>query len=332
MKYSVIIPAYNAKATIRRCLDSIVISLPEDSELILVDDGSNDGTEVICKEYAMQYPGIKFFSKPNGGVSSARNLGLDKASGDYVLFVDADDAVVINYFDRLNDALADSPDMLLFAKKLMGDPRCCIKKQGNGKSFSETLRTTRVLSRCFRRQELNLITTKAFRRDIIEENRNRFDERLDIGEDKVFAFAFALHCSKIKKIPDSLYLLSIDRSDSLSRKKRDNLCESVILEHRIMSDLPEAAELTDKCRKLYREALCYSFYRSAYTVSAKVGNYDFTPVVRRGKVRKILEVYSRENYYKPNELSCKCIAAPVKGTNAFFVDKTVNCFLKRGER
>ena len=332
MKYSIIIPAYNAERTLPRCLDSIVGQLPSDAELILIDDGSNDGTGEICRTYAVRNSRIRFLTKPNGGVSSARNMGLDYAAGEYVLFVDSDDAVSEAYFERLNAALRDSPDLLLFSKQLIDEADRRHVKQESFAHRSEVRQTDRNLSRCFRRQELNLITTKAFRRDIIEANRLRFDERLDIGEDKVFAFAFTLFSSRVIKIMDPLYYLSVDGQESLSRKKRDDLCESVLLEHRIMSDMLESADVSEKRRKLFRNALYYSFYRSAYTVSGELRKYDYSSSERRTGIREILESYSNEEGYAPKEPYCRFISIPIRKKQAYLVDAAMKFFYKRGER
>ena len=330
MKYSVIIPAYNSEITLRRCLDSLIDQIPAEAEILLVNDGSSDGTEKLLISYAERCHGIKLFSKSNGGVSSARNMGLDNASGDYVLFIDADDAVREDYFLRIDEALTDNPDMLLFSKQLLGDTNRCIVQSNRETEYNGRLQACRFLSNCMRKQELNLITTKAFRRDIIETNHLRFDERLDIGEDKVFAFAFSLNAERIKRIPDNLYYLSMDGRDSLSRKKRDSLCESVLLEHRIMTDLLNESKLSDKCRKLYSEAICYSFYRSAYTVSGELRKYDYSAEERRSRIRGILESYSGETGYDPKELYCRFISLPIRKKQADLVDFAMRFFYKRG--
>ena len=106
MRYSVIIPVYNAEATLSRCLDSLVSQQFFDYELLLINDGSADGSDAICREYAAAYPKIRYFTKENGGVSSARNLGLSQAHGEYVLFVDSDDYVAKDYFAVISETLA----------------------------------------------------------------------------------------------------------------------------------------------------------------------------------------------------------------------------------
>ena len=98
MKYSVIIPAYQAENTIARCLDSLLAGIRNDAEILIVNDGSNDRTEEICLDYASRYPRIRYFLQEHRGVSAARNLALDHACGEYIMFVDSDDYVFGEYF------------------------------------------------------------------------------------------------------------------------------------------------------------------------------------------------------------------------------------------
>lgn len=88
---SIIIPAYNAEQTILRCVQSVLVQTYENWELIFVDDGSKDGTLSLCRSFTDER--IKVLHKENGGVSSARNMGLDAASGEYITFIDSDDTV-----------------------------------------------------------------------------------------------------------------------------------------------------------------------------------------------------------------------------------------------
>ena len=94
---SVIVPVYNVENYLPRCVDSILSQSFTDFELILVDDGSPDNSGKICDEYAEKDNRVRVFHKPNGGVSSARNLGLDNALGEFVTFIDSDDYVGREY-------------------------------------------------------------------------------------------------------------------------------------------------------------------------------------------------------------------------------------------
>ena len=88
---SVIVPVYQAEKLIHDCVESVLRQTFQDWELLLIDDGSRDTSPAICDEYASRNDRIRVFHKPNGGVSSARNLGLLEARGDYIAFLDADD-------------------------------------------------------------------------------------------------------------------------------------------------------------------------------------------------------------------------------------------------
>ena len=90
---SVNIPVYNTEKYLHRCIDSVLAQTYQDLELLLIDDGSKDSSGAICDEYAAQDARVKVFHKENGGVSSARNVGLDHAQGEWITFVDSDDYI-----------------------------------------------------------------------------------------------------------------------------------------------------------------------------------------------------------------------------------------------
>ena len=98
---SVIVPVFNREKTIRRCIDSILTQTHGDLELILVDDGSQDGTGLICDHYGRVDSRVRVFHNINHGVSYSRNYGLDHATGEYVIFVDSDDYINTSYIEHL---------------------------------------------------------------------------------------------------------------------------------------------------------------------------------------------------------------------------------------
>lgn len=116
IKLSVIIPAYNAEKTMRRCLDSILKSIQQAAvEIICIDDGSNDATWNVLRWYASQFSCIHVFHKENGGVGSARNAGLAKATGNYITWIDADDYVTPDWYASIHEKLQQyQPDCLFF--------------------------------------------------------------------------------------------------------------------------------------------------------------------------------------------------------------------------
>ncbi|MEI6578764.1 MAG: glycosyltransferase family 2 protein [Eubacteriales bacterium] len=107
---SVIIPIYNVEPYLRRCVDSVLVQTLSELEIILVDDGSPDGCPSICDEYAGRDSRIKVLHKINGGLSSARNAGLDAATGDFIAFVDSDDYIAPEMVKKLLNALQEEEE------------------------------------------------------------------------------------------------------------------------------------------------------------------------------------------------------------------------------
>ena len=113
---TIIIPCYKAAATLRRAVDSTLCGAPADTRLLLVDDGSPDSTGTLCDELASADPRITALHRANGGAGAARSTGLDAATGDWVLFLDADDELLPGLWDELAalDDTAQKADLLLF--------------------------------------------------------------------------------------------------------------------------------------------------------------------------------------------------------------------------
>ena len=107
-KISVIVPVYNTEKYLHRCIDSILSQTFTDFELLLINDGSKDGSGAICDEYAAKDNRVRVFHKENCGVSSARNLGLDNVQGEWVLFVDSDDWMELTMLAKMYHAAIEN--------------------------------------------------------------------------------------------------------------------------------------------------------------------------------------------------------------------------------
>lgn len=171
---SVIVPVYNVRDYLRRCIESVLMQEEKDFELLLVDDGSTDGSEKICDEYASKDERVRVFHKANGGVSSARNVGLDNARGVWVAFVDADDEVTADYLtvpQRLQEA-----DVIV---------KGFIVRNGTSENHREVapieLHGRKEIDRWFIRNRNNALWDKLIKREIIGDD--RFDTNISIGED-----------------------------------------------------------------------------------------------------------------------------------------------------
>ena len=113
---SIIIPVYNVEKYIEKCLKSILLQTYENIEIILIDDGSIDSSGRICDYYSSKYKKIKTFHKENGGLADARNYGLDKASGNYVCFIDSDDFINQNMIKELYSSLKRNKTQIVACK------------------------------------------------------------------------------------------------------------------------------------------------------------------------------------------------------------------------
>lgn len=123
MKFSIILPCFNSKSYINKCVDSILSQSFSDYELIVIDDGSTDGTSQILDEYASTYPHIHVHHFSNAGVSIARKRGISLATGEYSIFVDSDDTIEPNHLENLNAGIIkhNHPDIIRCQVNLIND-------------------------------------------------------------------------------------------------------------------------------------------------------------------------------------------------------------------
>lgn len=111
-KLSIIIPIYNREHVLSHCLESVRNISFQDYEVLMIDDGSTDGSSLLCKTFEQQDKRFHYFYKENGGVSSARNLGIKKAQGIWITFIDSDDIVLREHFSILSNSKIDSRDLV----------------------------------------------------------------------------------------------------------------------------------------------------------------------------------------------------------------------------
>lgn len=201
-RISIIIPAYNASRTIERCLGSIMPQ-SKDCEVIVIDDGSSDNTYELCSNVSDNYSNFSILKQNRGGVSAARNLGIEKASGEYIMFVDADDVVekdslpqIIKYLDNTDF----NPDFVMFGMRsvTMGGDTFIIKEF----EYSEI----DDVKKFYRELNYNSLAYGApwgrlFRRKTILDNSVRFDMKFKRHQDVVFNTHFAPYCKRILTLP-----------------------------------------------------------------------------------------------------------------------------------
>ncbi len=199
---SVIIPAYNSEAFIGGCIESVLNGTYKNTEIIVVNDGSADNTAKICDEYATRYSNIKVIHSENGGVSSARNKGIDVASGDYITFVDVDDKLTEDAIEVLvNTSEKTSADITAAKIFRININEPLVKKV----SSNEVALLTDPVE-IIKKSVDNLYQTvcaKLFRRDFIENT--RFVVGKKINEDTFFNFQCLLKAKSVAVVDNYIY-------------------------------------------------------------------------------------------------------------------------------
>lgn len=206
---SIIIPIYNTEQYLRSCLDSVLTQQMGDFEVLLINDGSRDNSLNICNEYAMRDCRVRVFDKPNGGVSSARNLGLDNAIGEYIMFIDADDRLVPNALEMF---LPYTPDYDFVRMNVM-------VLNADGSTQKLHLVATQNKKEAMDLSISNSIIvgpiSALFRRSLFEDHNIRFDTKLQIGEDWIVSTQLLYHAKSFIFLPEKVAYI-YDKSNEAS--------------------------------------------------------------------------------------------------------------------
>ncbi|RKM54307.1 glycosyltransferase family 2 protein [Butyrivibrio sp. X503] len=227
---SIIIPVYQAKDTLRECVLSCLNQKEVNAsefEVILIDDGSTDGSDKICDELASEYEGKVFaYHIKNGGVSNARNLGIEKATGRYIAFVDADDKVLDEYLENMLRVLDDSTVLVDEIGSDIGTGKI------SGYQYLENYLITGN----------SHVWGKLFLRKAISEENIRFKDGLTIGEDLLFLMDIALSQAKehtIKCIDKADYIYTDNENGAMKTAFKESFLDQLtcwkLAEERLIS-------------------------------------------------------------------------------------------------
>ena len=271
---SVIIPVYNAGTTVVRAVHSILVQEYEPVEIIIVDDGSTDDSPLLCDDLASLDERVRVIHKENGGVSSARNAGLDAASGEYVMFLDADDAV---RYGALASMYRSGWDLIAggFAK-VSGQSVLESYKPAGEEEFRNANEICRFLDTVIAKKHsylLNSACFKLFRLSLIREQGLRFDEILRYGEDKMFVFSYLSCAEKIRTVPEIVY-------------------DYILQPGSLSADLTSDSHLDQIFRLLERYKPVLAALGERYAASGRVRELYHTDFVGR-YVCRILTVFAR---------------------------------------
>ena len=219
---TIVVPVYKSEKTLAGCLDSLLAQTYSDIEVICVIDGSPDSCGEICDEYAAKDSRVKSIKRENGGVSSARNRGIEEAKGEYLMFVDSDDTVSPDYCEKMWNAHVETgADLIIcgFHHWYVGRD---VPKVPSNPGVYDTKAYAEDFLKLYQGGFLNMPWNKLFKKDAA----GRFDTSLSLGEDLLFNMNYLEKCEKVAVISDALiHYIQEEKGNTLSTKKRDNKLE-----------------------------------------------------------------------------------------------------------
>ena len=248
---SLIVPVYNMEAYLDRCMDTLLPQTCRDFEILLIDDGSRDKSAAMCDDYAAQFPElIRVVHKPNGGLSSARNAGIDAAKGEFIVFPDPDDWVTPDYISKFLTLQREFDADLVCTGYFVTDGSCSNAVCSDIAPAALTAAEAR--ERLLLAPAMNgFAWNKLYRLSIIRANNLRFASDVGTTEDLEFAYRYLSHANRVCHAPCEHTYFYFQRPgaathSSFARRKLDNLNTYL----RLMTD--ESAVL----RKAARDEAC----------------------------------------------------------------------------
>lgn len=250
MLISIIVPVYNGEKKIIKCLESLHRLKESDIEFIVVNDGSTDKTSSICDEYMKMDSRFRLINKENGGVSSARNVGITKSIGKYIGFIDADDELTAEYDEILEIIKRIDSDFFAFEH--------CVQTSGRMEKRVRSLfevgkNEPESLYRNFLSGIMNCVWNNIYSAAVIKDNQICFPQNMNMGEDSEFNAQYIQNCTSVYFINIVGYIYYVDDMESASNSNR--LC--------YLNDFMRIYEKYDEIKKVYGHKE-YSFYCPYY--------------------------------------------------------------------
>lgn len=282
-KLSIIIPIYNCEKYIGKCVDSLLKQKYDDFEIILVDDGSTDGSTRICEDYSNHYKKVIFIHKENGGVSSARNAGLKKAHGKYIGFIDADDFVSSDmFFKMICEIEKNNCDMAICGYYVVKNNEKIFKDWE--KNVPHVLSKEEFLYYLSGKFYRGFVWNKLYKKSLIKSL--TFDESISICEDMLFNVNYGKNVNKVVFLKEKLYNYVIRCGSAVNSKYSEKCLTEIKSYKKIISLLYDCEE------KVYI-GFCEAALETALKIKLKtIGNNISTDE------KKIINDFIDENYIK----------------------------------
>ncbi len=291
---SIIIPVYNVERYLPVCLESIVQQHLADYEVIMVDDGSTDGSGAICDEFAERYPEFRVIHKENGGVSAARNRGIEEAKGEYILFLDSDDFLVPDAIKPLLELAGDNKlDVLGFGYRVV--PENVASAPPADTEEPQHIQILDGFEYISRYNYTAQVWWYLVRRELLIKN----NLRLPVGhvlEEAAFNMRLFLMSKCLAQVPNVAYCY---------RNRASSIMHIADKEHvsKMLADYIFAASSMNEAIEEYRDKLHGECYERCRTRRDSYVMFGALRAFKLGKVKEYLQEAKRNNLYPFKKLS-----------------------------
>ena len=284
---SIIVPVYNAASTLERCVRALMAQTYRNIEIILVNDGSRDNSLELCRRFAAEDDRIRVIDKPNGGVSSARNAGLDAASGEFIMFCDSDDWVESDWCEEL---------LKLYTPGIL--PMCgyyCHYSDGSQRIVACTKESAYLEKKdFFLAMELGAYNpwSKIYATSVIRERGLRFSMKMTLGEDELFVWKYLQAIDGgmvLTRQPLNHYVWP--EGSSLTRNLPADYYEQCRhLFREIFGDIQNGSPCADDALQVFLSSIYWQFERSIKRI------FEHSELTNRQKIRQVNSVLCCPEY------------------------------------
>ena len=287
IKVSVVIPVYNVEHYLEKCLKSVVEQSLKEIEIIVVNDGSTDNSVDIINRFGDKDDRIVIINKSNGGVSSARNAGLDIARGEYIAYIDADDWIEQGYlYDTYSKAKKLGLDVVVTDFFWYNDNDECIYNNDGGMNEEGYINGKTYVEQYVKEAYSPIVTNKLFALHLYRDNNIRYPESINLGEDLATSLRLYFFVQKIGKL-NSAYYHYVTRTNSLNRRR---LSDKQLLETKETFRIISKVYAQDmRMMKILEE------YKLWYYINIYLFNLDMNVngVAMRDMISELLEINKR---------------------------------------
>lgn len=297
---SVIVPVYNAENYLEVCINSILKQTYQNIELILINDGSTDNSDEICKKYSNIDNRVRYIFQENSGPSKARNKGLELARGDYIQFVDSDDFLEKNCIEILVKSMKDSDLVIASYTNVYGNKnKIVVKPPVTGLlTKGEFLDSFGLI---MEEQLFHYTWHKLYKRKLL--SNIRFKEAMKIGEDLIFNIQYMENVKSVHLISEVVYNHVLDNQTSITKKYHDNLFATRKFMHKELIRFLEKNKKyhgnnRDAVENLYVNRIIGCFYNinnRNSSLSYSDRKKECETIVNDSTVREIIDRFNHKN-------------------------------------